>query len=246
MPQRNTFIRTYNLLCDSVDCNDRLRPNAFMSLAQEIGDADVERSGAGYRQLAPRGLAWILARMHFTVLEPAVWKEKVNLETWHRGVQGPFFIRDYVLWGEDGTRKVTGAASWVVLDTNDRKLIRTQDALGIFGAAPACTDAADDPCPKIVFPRGAEITRCPRRKVSFSDLDHNGHTNNTMYVSWALDCLPAEVTTRSLCREVFINFSRETLLGEEIELHTAEPAPGVHYVEGLRDGLVCFTAKLVF
>ena len=240
------YKRSYYISCESVDCNDCLRPKSFMSLAQDAADFDVEAAGAGFDSLSGKGLAWVLARMHFTVREPARWKENVCLETWHRGTLGPFFVRDYVLRGEDGERKVTGVSSWVMLDTRERKMLKTEDALKVFGQSPSCLQAADEPCPKIVFPRDADRMCCPPRRVSFSDLDHNGHTNNAMYVSWALDCLPRELTTRSLCREVFINFSRETLPGDEIELFRCETAPGVHHVEGLRGGLVCFTAKLLF
>lgn len=240
------FSRTYELLCESVDCNDRLRPNSFMSFAQDIADMDVERMGAGFRQLQPKGIAWILARMRFTISEPAVWKEKVLLQTWHRGTQGPFFIRDYVLLGEDGSTKVTGVSSWVILNTGDRTLMKMSDAEGILPAGQDCDEAGVEPCPKIVFPKGVEKVRCRSRIVSQSDLDHNGHTNNTMYVSWALDCLPLEVTTRDWCKEVSINFSRETRPGEEIALFMAETSPGVFFVEGLRGEELSFTVKLVF
>ena len=143
------FSRTYELLCESVDCNDRLRPNSFMSFAQDIADMDVERMGAGFRQLQPKGIAWILARMRFTISEPAVWKEKVLLQTWHRGTQGPFFIRDYVLLGEDGSTKVTGVSSWVILNTGDRTLMKMSDAEGILPAG-LCT------CQRCFWPRYSE------------------------------------------------------------------------------------------
>lgn len=240
------FRKNYEMMCESVDCNDRLRPNSFMGIAQEVADFDAERLGFGYRQLHPYNKAWIIARMHFSILNPAVWKEKICVETWHRGVQGPFFIRDYVLRGEDGSIKVTGVSSWVILDTVDRKMTRLSDIPDPVSCEAACEESTGDICPKIVFPRNVEKHKCCTRKVSYSDIDHNGHTNNAMYISWALDCLPAWRTMEGWCKEVFINFSRETKIGDEIDLYMAQTDPFTYIIEGDSENTISFTAKLVF
>ena len=244
--QKGKFVKEYELMCESVDCNDRLRPNSFMGIAQEVADFDAERLGFGYRQLQPHNKAWILARMHFSIPEPATWKENVRVETWHRGTQGPYFVRDYVLRGEDGNIKVTGVSSWVILDTKSRKMERISDILSLISTDASCDESTGDLCPKIVFPRNTERKACCTRVVSWSDIDHNGHTNNAMYISWAIDCLPAERTMKGWCKEVFINFSRETMLGDMIDLYVAETAPGTYTVEGECGGAVSFTARLVY
>lgn len=244
--QNGKYRKDYSLMCESVDRNDRLRPNSFMSIAQEVSDEDAERLGFGFKQLQPLGKAWIIARMHFCVFSPAVWKEKVSIETWHRGTQGPYYVRDYVLYGEDGSIKVTGVSSWIILDINERKMERIEDVAKIISPEACCDVSTGSLCPKIVFPRNCERKICSTRKVSYSDIDHNGHTNNTMYISWALDCLPLPVTLNNWCREVFINFSRETMPGDEVDLYCAEPNPGVYIVEGVSKGNVAFTAKLIY
>lgn len=240
------FIKSYEMMCESVDCNDRLRPNSFMGIAQEVADFDAERLGFGYRQLHPHNKAWIIARMHFSILNPAVWKEKVSVETWHRGTQGPFFVRDYVLRGEDGNIKVSGVSSWVILDTIERKMERISDISALVSCEATCKESTGDLCPKIVFPRNAERQICCTREVSYSDIDHNGHTNNAMYISWAIDCLPAERTMNDWCKEVFINFSRETRIGDKIVLYMVETVPGTFIIEGECNGAVSFTAKLIY
>lgn len=243
---KGKFIKTYEMMCESVDCNDRLRPNAFMGIAQEVADSDAERLGFGYRQLHPYNKAWIIARMRFTVNEPAVWKENVRMETWHRGTIGPFFVRDYVLRGEDGTIKISGVSSWVILDTMERKMERISEISGLVSTEASCDESSGELCPKIVFPRNMGRHICRTRTVSWSDIDRNGHTNNAMYISWAIDCLPRERTMNDWCKEVYINFSKETLPGDRVDLYMAETDRGTYVVEGVCDGTISFTAKLIY
>lgn len=80
--------------------------------------------------------------------------------------------------------------------------------------------------------------------VSYSDLDLNGHTNNSRYVVWAMDCLPKEVTD-SPVKDIYINFVKETLPGDMVQL-CAQNDGSTWYVEGKVSDRTCFLVKAVF
>lgn len=80
--------------------------------------------------------------------------------------------------------------------------------------------------------------------VSYSDLDINGHTNNSRYVVWAMDCLPGEVTD-SPVKDLYINFVKETLPGDKVQL-CAQNDDSTWYVEGKVADKTCFLVKAVF
>ena len=245
----------HKLTCEMVDLHNMLRPYAFMGLAQEIGNEDALRYGLGYYELLEKNLTWVVSRMHFVIRRPAMWRDEVLLRTQSRGVVGPFFVRDYVLLDPADPAAgpfVQGTSSWVLLDVRERKLVRN-DVLGDTALAGhgMLAGALEEPAPRVAFPRKAERTPAGSRRVRYSDLDHNGHTNNATYILWALDCLPPEVTLENWCREVSINFSRETRPGEEVTLSyvgTADAETGARtfFVEGEEGESVIFTARLVF
>lgn len=80
--------------------------------------------------------------------------------------------------------------------------------------------------------------------VSYSDLDINGHTNNSRYVVWAMDCLPNEVTD-SPVKDLYINFVKETLPGDKVQL-CAQNDGSAWFIEGKVSDRTCFLVKAVF
>ena len=109
-----------------VDNRFRMRAAAFMNLAQQIGEDNAEAGDFGFQRLKDQGLAWVLSRQFVTFHQLPKFKETVKLQTWHRGVEGPFYIRDYRMYAQDGTLLVESSSSWVVLNLESRAMILPQ------------------------------------------------------------------------------------------------------------------------
>ena len=50
------------------------------------------------------------------------------------------------------------------------------------------------------------------------DIDFNGHINNSAYLIWALDTLPAEHTPDGSPVRIHVTFRKECMLGTEVEV----------------------------
>jgi medium-chain acyl-[acyl-carrier-protein] hydrolase len=103
--------------------------------------------------------------------------------------------------------------------------------------------------PGSIVPRAMEHRRC--RTVSFTDLDRNGHMNNTKYLDWSYDLLPGNFHASHPIREFTVCYHSEALEGQELVLNWDLQADGQVQVDGLRrqeDGSTgrVFSAKLVF
>ena len=230
-------IRSYE-----VDAVKRLKPSAFMDMAQEMAYQAASAMKFGYYELIQSNLAWVLSRMRFRFLDAPQWEDEVTIRTWHRGAFGPFFVRDFEVVGKDGHRMIEATSSWVVIDVESRRMARPEDVLPKEDTA--CHDfAIETPAGKVMMPRGAEQTLISTHKVAYSDIDLVGHTNNARYVAWAMDCMdygPDGVTVD----EVEIVFHHEARPGDAIDLYRAD-SDGATFVEGRRDGTPIFCVKLV-
>ena len=111
--------------CYGVDGRQRLKPAAFMDMAQEIAYLAAGAMHFGYDELASDGTAWVLSRICFRFLETPSWRDEVSLYTWHKGPYGPFYVRDFSLEGKDGRKLVAATSSWVILDVASRRMMRT-------------------------------------------------------------------------------------------------------------------------
>ena len=229
------------------DVRNLLRPTAFMEIAQEIatvGARQLHFDDSVIRETAHA--VWVLARMHVRFEQMPVRYQPVTLESWHKGIHSVFFLRDYQVRDTEGRVLINATSSWVIMETDQRRMLRPDGLTDIIPPDPEKPGhAIETPAGKIVIPHALPVEKVTDHAVRYSDVDSNGHVNNTRYTSWAMDCLPDELTFNHTLREIEINFNREARPGETVSLLHA-CADGAHYVEGRVEGSQIFICKLIF
>lgn len=227
--------------CYEVDSAQRLKPTAFMDMAQEMAYQAAAAMKFGYDELIVKNMAWVLSRMRFRFLKAPVWGDEVEIRTWHRGAFGPFFVRDFEVLDKEGRRMIEATSSWVIIDVDSRSMARPEEVLPKEDTS--CPDyAIETPAGKVMMPRGVEPELVTTHKVAYSDIDLVGHTNNARYVAWALDCLDYGEAGIQV-DEVEIVFHHEARPGEEIALYRAQK-DGWTFVEGRREDVQVFCVRL--
>lgn len=233
--------------CYMTDSHALLRPVAFLDLAQNIAVQGADSLHFGDDELSSRNCAWVLARQSVRFERPVRHKAQVRIATWHKGAQGLFFLRDYLLLDADGVPSVRSTSSWVVMDLTERRLVRFDALSDVVDATPQSTDhAIEEPAAKVGLPRESELTLIGTHRVLWSDVDYNRHANNVRYTVWALDALPEELVYEKQLKELTINFNREVRPGETVELWHALDPSGAHVIEGRVGDHQVFIERLVF
>lgn len=229
------------------DKNKRLRASAFMELAQEIAVQGAKPIGLSDKDLKPINAVWVLARMQVKVERTAIEDEAMCLQTWHKGMKGAQFIRDYQLVDGEGKIAVNSTSSWLIMDIKERRMLHGAALEGIVSTEPQCEgDAIASACPRITIPSSVTMNHVSDHKILYSDIDSNNHTNNTKYVLWSMDVLPYELVSESEIDEFFINFNRESHYGETVKLFAGEDN-GTWFVEGkAEDDAQIFISKYIF
>ena len=242
----NKYYQEVEIPCYDADASFHLKPAAFMDLAQELAYWAASELGFGFDDLQTHGSAWVLSRMHIRFTDTPLWRDKVRLATWHKGLDGLFFLRDFRMEDEAGNEKVACTSSWLVVDATTHRLMRSDHLEGMVRPGTQSPDnAVEVSCPKVQLPRCAEAGKVGERCVSYSDLDILGHTNNARYVVWAMDCIDPALTAGTRVKELYINFIKETLPGDIVELFSVHDASG-WTVEGRVDGHPVFCTRFVF
>ena len=239
------FCQDICIPCYDTDRRAFLKPAAFMDFAQEIAYWAANDLGFGYDTLHVHHTAWVLTRMHIHFEEPLSWRDNVTLYTWlvNLAASGLFYLRDFDLRDASGRSRVKATTSWVVIDERTRRMVRPEDLKDLLDPDMKVDDAIAEPVQKILLPKG-EPGMTGEHTVSYSDLDINGHTNNSRYVVWAMDCLPNEVTD-SPVKDLYINFVKETLPGDKVQL-CAQNDGSAWFIEGKVSDRTCFLVKAVF
>jgi len=83
-------------------------------------------------------------------------------------------------------------------------------------------------------------------KIVFSDMDANGHTNNSKYINFVLDALPAEFQNKTY-KDFKINYSKEALLNDEISIEAdLTSSENKLIIAGKNKGETCFECELYY
>ncbi len=241
------FEQTFPIPTHDFDLHSRMRPAAFFELAQELAMGGSTMIGVPDNVLGPRGLAWILLRMHVEYDRMPRLYEDVHFQTWHAGITGPLFIRDYKFLSTDGETLVRASSSWALMERETRSLARPGRISDILTAEPQHPDRAVSFNPdKVIWPEGAGPDLVLPRRVLYSDVDHLGHANNTRYAVWAYDALPPEVTFSRNLKSFSINYNRELRPSDTVTLRRVQTGPASWIVEGVHDEVQSFICMMEF
>lgn len=243
----NKYLQNISIPCYDTDASWRLKPASFMNYAQEAANLHATILGFGYDDLIASRTAWVLSRMHIEFTETPLWREKMTLETWHKGLDRLFFLRDFIMTDNSGKVRVKATTSWLVLNLDTRRLVRDPHLMDEGTVCPE--NVLDKPADKVMMPKDIESFLVTDHIVSYSDLDMNGHANNAMYMHWAMDAVDFEISSSRALKEVTINFNHEIKARETVSIFKAvkEEEDGRHvFIEGRVGSQSAFCVEMLF
>ena len=242
------YSENYTIACYEADANQLLKPTAMLDWMQEIAGRDATRLGFGYDNLMETQTAWVLSRTHVRFHQYPKWRERVNLQTWHKGAFKVLYLRDFLLTDEAGNSLVSATTSWLIIDMNTHRMVRNPE---LASSPETCVfeHAIEEPADKIVLPTEVEPELAGSHKVVWSDIDTMAHVNNVRYVCWALDAVSQETLQKYPLKEIIVNYDAEVLLDEEVQLYRViqNMDEGITvYIQGRVEDKPKFCVKLIF
>ena len=241
------FTQKLTIPCYDTDASWRLKPTSFMNYAQEAAGNHAVHLGFGYDDLIAANTAWILSRVHVEFPDAPRWREEVTLNTWHKGLNRLFFLRDFVITDNDGKERVKATTSWLVLNLETRRLVRDPK---LIEDGTVCTEnVIETPADKVQMPKDVEVEHVMDHAVAYSDVDMNAHANNAMYMQWAMDAVDYAIASQKPVKEFTINFNHETKFGDVVSIYKArvEQEDGLHvFVEGKVGDQSAYCVEIVF
>ena len=228
----NFRVRAYE-----VDVSGRASIATVCNWLQETAGNHVTALGWAVDDLAPRGLTWVLSRLHLRLHRLPGWRDDVQIVTWHAGVLRLYGVREFRLTAAQGRELGTATSAWLLIDLESRRPTRPLEALPALDHHSAARILVD-PFDKIPGPANPE--RETTLVARLADLDMNRHANNVSVISWALDALPDEVVLGGSLAELEIEFRAEVVLGDCIVVQaqrtSLEPGTFLHRLLRESDG----------
>lgn len=185
-------------------------PN-LMNFFQDAASEHATHLQAGFSQLAPRNLAWFATRYHVQIRRYPAYGETVRVKTWPKAKRRLFALRDFEMYvGEE--QIAAGSSVWCLVDMASRKPLDVDNTLPYLPENPQDALVSDFPRVPLPQPFDHEETFSPRD----SEIDMNGHANNTALINLAMECLPQGLVKDHSVAGMLVFFKHETGKGQTI------------------------------
>ncbi len=195
-----------------VDLKGRLKPHVFFAFLTNSAWKHASLTAHGYQDLLDRNQMWVLVKFQLSVRRFPRWSEQIVIETWGKGVQKLYALRDFIITTASGEKLASATSAWLVLDRESHRPVRIDQM--IFPWTPGKSELDTD-LQKV--PELAEASEERARfHVVFSDLDVNGHVTAARYLQWMVDSQPRELLEEKQPCSLELSFLAEAMLGDEV------------------------------
>lgn len=227
----------YEIKYQEVDDRKKLRLFNLENYLLEVAGTVADDLGFGIAVLHPRGLTWILTRLSLEMYELPTCCEKVRFETWIESNAHMLSTRDFRIYS--GNKLIGQCKSvWTVLDMEKREIVNCFDD-PIFAD---CVDGEVIEMTRVRMTTIPEPTGMMMHKIVYSDIDYNSHCNSCRYLQTMTDTYLPDYYGKKI--RLDINYSKEVLLGEELQTLFLITEDGVQYQQKNENGETSCSAKI--
>lgn len=195
-----------------------LKLGTVLRYVQETSEQHLGVLHISYEELRRQaGLVFFIISTRAKLHRLPTHNELVTIKTHPRGRAGVQFYRDFKFYSQSGELMIDVMQTTALVDITTHKAQRPQNLyrLGIFKDFPV---EPEEKMARISFP--GELPLVGERRVYESDLDSNGHMNNSIYGDVVADFLPP-LQNREIA-QMQITYQSEMPLGETLAIYAGE------------------------
>jgi acyl-CoA thioesterase FadM len=251
------YMEKYRVHYHHTDRNFNLKLFYLAEYMQETALSAFDRIDGPRREMVEKNLAFVLSKISF-FFESEIRKfDDLRVETWMLPAKSISMTRNYRVFNETtGVCAVRAVSSWALVNTVKKTLERPD----ILSENFTSIDTDDEelgfaPARKIRVPDETKMlldrNHLFDREVCYSDIDENGHMNNTLYLDivenalWktAKGSLPGKLCTLDL------SYNNGIVEGDRLSVWgtTSPEGSGTEiFVRGKAGESNCFDAKACF
>lgn len=206
---------TYNVSMSEADMKYCIKPAVLLNYMQDMAAKSIQKIDGNLSNdaLLSNGLAWFLIRYRIEFDNYPQRVEEVKVQTESRGGNKMTAYRDFECFdNKTGARLLRAVTSWFIVNTKDKSILNIMSEYPDF---PKFEKREDD----LTLQKLKSIDSTDNEKlfhVRYDDLDMNGHVNNTVYVTWAMEALDYDFRIQHKLKTLDIYFKHEVKYGDDI------------------------------
>lgn len=238
-----TFHNQINVFFSQCNKFKKLSLHELLRITSDTAVEEYRQRGLSREELLKNNFAILVSRVSFKINRMPLENEHITITTWEEKPEALQFMRAYRITDSAGSVLVEGLSSWLLVDPAARRIIPLKN----FTLRTPPTEQKQNGCQKpgkITVPE--QMPLLAERKILFSDLDGNGHTNNSRYGAFVTDSLPPSFQEKDITN-FRLNYSKEAMPGETLKIYGSyDEEKKTYTVVGKTEKDTSFEAEITF
>lgn len=212
MPQE--LSQRFTILGLHTDRYGRLKLSALLYFAQTVAETHCTELCVDWNTLDQRGLFWAIVRNKVQILRLPQVGETITVKTWPMPTTRSAFPRATAGFDESGEEIFRCISLWILMDKHTRAMVLPGKSNVTVDGMLTGTELAP---PSSLLPK--PLSHQTVRRVGYTELDRNGHMNNTKYMDWVDDLLGSDFHKAHTPQEITLCYLSEAKEGQQITLN---------------------------
>lgn len=207
----------FKILSSDCDRYGFMKMNRILVIMQELAGEHSDLLGWSFKNTLRHGAVWVVTRNEFEVIQyPAIGQAVVGKTFPGRPRRG-IYPRYYRIEDEAGQPLMVGSSFWALADVNTRQMTDLPEIAAGFPDTSGLSPYFRNPGAPDILTEG--VSRTGTWHPVYTDLDRNGHVNNTRAADWAL-CFLSETSNiqHHPVRSVLVSYHKELYEGQPVDL----------------------------
>ncbi len=223
------FRQKHTISAIHLDCYGRTKPSVLLYFVQEAAGAHCSELSVDWDTLAKRHMFWAVIRHRMQISRLPSAGETITVETWPTPTTRSAFPRSTIGYDENGNELFRSISLWVLMDTHSRNMILPgKSGVSVTGTLRGIELAP----PRSILPES--MTHEATKRVGYTELDRNGHMNNTRYLDWIEDLLPSAFHAENPVRDFTVCYLSEATEQQEVSLFWKLSDDNILHVDAYR------------
>jgi acyl-ACP thioesterase len=204
----NTYDETFVIRPRDCDLNEKWRPSAVLETMQDVAGTHSMLLGCGRSDLVRNNIVWVLSRCELHMDRYPSVGEKITVHTFPTPTRICFFPRYYIFTDEHGKMIGKAGSLWLLLDLTTRRMLPPGDVGKLIPDNRDLSVPMNLPA-TVGQLQGEEFVS--EYKPVYTDIDVNGHVNNTRYADWLCNALGLDLMKEYEPAHIILNYNHEVL-----------------------------------
>ncbi len=216
-----------------------LRPSATLVYFEETSWLHMRSVGRSLDEMRVKDRkGFILSRIGIVFHKPVVPYTEIKVSTYTNDAKGFSSPRHFEMFA--GGEKVAEATSiWALVDLDTHRPVKISE--WDFGFAHEEGELEGVPT-RVSISRDVAFETVGKREIRYSDIDYNGHMNNTKYPDMLMDFVPEP--EKAKLHSMVLSFRHEATYGHTLTILRAEKENGYLFRTLDNDGEICLEAEI--